>query len=107
MVIATMAVILGGLWLGGQAQERRRLLVNLQTYAVSHPQDAAVANVVIDCNKRVYVNVDACGAELLKQFGPGVLETLERMQVGGAFGQPLPGQNNPAPVAEAGQISRP
>lgn len=89
IVVLAVAVVWGGLWLSGKVQERRRLLVNLQAYATSHPQDAAVANVVIGCNKRLYVNVDACGAELLKQFGPGVLETLGRMQVGGAFGVPL------------------
>ena len=89
MVALAAGVTVSGLWVSQKLRERERLLCNLRTYVVAHPEHASVANVIVACNNHVYVDVEACGNDLIQKFGPNVLETLGKMQAGGAFGMPL------------------
>ncbi len=89
MVAAVIAVIFGGMWVSKQVSERQRLLGNLETHAMAHPEDAAIAQVIIECNKRLVVDVEGCGERLVQQFGENVLVQLGKMQMEGAFGRPL------------------
>ena len=99
-VIGVAGVILGGFWVGGQVSERVRLLDNLERHSKSYPADAAVAQVLIGCNKRLIVNVEDCGAHLIKSFGTDVLERVATMQMLGAFGMPLGPDGKPLPLPD-------
>lgn len=81
--------IAGGLWASEKFNERRRLLKSLEAHAQAHPEDAEVAKVLISCNKRLVVSVDACSQELIKRFGYDALAKVGKMQMQGAFGVPL------------------
>ena len=77
------------LWVAKDFAERQRVVTLLDRHIKDHPEDAQVAQVVIDCNRGLvfHVDVDECGATLLKRFGPDVLGRLAKMQAEGAFGR--------------------
>lgn len=83
-----VGTLVAGVYVAGEVKERRETIASLESYAAAKPERAEIARMLADCNRRPIVDYQACSAQLLAKFGPGVLDTMALMAAEGAFGDP-------------------